>query len=120
MPWQERFPIHEIGRIDGGRGFQTRKNVFRIDGNTFYDRKNKIPMKIPESKRCEIRIIAEFRGIPNGFPNLALEVTGKNYIKNSQVITIKKISNTSKYRGQVDTTKTCKTSKRSNFHENFK
>ncbi len=38
--------IHEIGRIDGGRGFQTRKYVFRIDGNTFYDQKNKIPMKI--------------------------------------------------------------------------
>jgi hypothetical protein len=27
-------------------------------------------MKIPESKRSEIRIIAEFRGIPNGSPNL--------------------------------------------------
>jgi hypothetical protein len=28
-------------------------------------------MKIPESKRSEIGIIAEFRGIPNRFPNLA-------------------------------------------------
>jgi hypothetical protein len=27
-------------------------------------------MKIPESKRSEIRIIVEIRGIPNGFPNL--------------------------------------------------
>jgi hypothetical protein len=32
---------------------------------------NKIPMKIPESKRSKIGIIAEFRGIPNGFSNLA-------------------------------------------------
>jgi hypothetical protein len=35
--WQERFPIHEIGRIDGGKGFQTGGNVFQISGNTFYD-----------------------------------------------------------------------------------
>jgi hypothetical protein len=67
--WQERFPIHEIRRIDGGRGFRTRKNVFIIGGNTFYDRKNKIPMKIPEFKRSGIGLIMEFRGIPNGFPN---------------------------------------------------
>jgi hypothetical protein len=45
--------------------------VFRIVGNTFYDRKNKIPMKIPESKRSETGIIAEFHGILNGFSNLA-------------------------------------------------
>jgi hypothetical protein len=70
MPWRDRFLIHEIGRIDGGRGFQTGRNVFRIGGNTFYNWKNKIPMKIPESKMSEIRIIAEFCGIPNGFPNL--------------------------------------------------
>ncbi len=71
MPWWKCFPIHKIGRIDGGRGFQTRKNVFRIGGNTFYDWKNKIPMKIPESKRSKIGKIAEFCRIPNGFPNLA-------------------------------------------------
>jgi hypothetical protein len=70
MPWRKCFPIHEIGRIDSGRGFPTRKNVFRIGGNTFYDRKNIIPMKIPESKRSEIGKVAEFRGIPNRFPNL--------------------------------------------------
>jgi hypothetical protein len=29
-------------------------------------------MKIPESKMSKIRIIVEFRGIPNGFPNLAV------------------------------------------------
>jgi hypothetical protein len=68
--WWERFPIHEIGRVDGGRGFRTGKNVFRIGGNTFYDRKNKIPMKIPEFKRSGIGFIAEFCGILNGFPNL--------------------------------------------------
>jgi hypothetical protein len=44
---RERFPIHEIGRIDGGRGFQTGGNVLQTGGNTFYDQKNKIPMKIP-------------------------------------------------------------------------
>ncbi len=30
-------------------------------------------MKILESKRSEIGIIAKFRRIPNGFPNLDLE-----------------------------------------------
>jgi hypothetical protein len=69
MPWRECFPIHEIGRIDGGRGFRTGKNVFRIGGNTFYDRKNKIPMKISELKRSGIGLIAEFHGTPNRFPN---------------------------------------------------
>jgi hypothetical protein len=29
-------------------------------------------MEIPESKRSKIGIIAEFRGIPNGFPNLGV------------------------------------------------
>jgi hypothetical protein len=62
-----------MGRIDGGRGFRTGKNVFRIGGNSFYDRKNKFPMKIPEFKSSGIRLIAEFHGIPNGFPNQALE-----------------------------------------------
>jgi hypothetical protein len=61
--------IHEIGRIDGGRGFGTRKNVFRIGRNAFYDRKNKIPMKIPMFKRSGIELIAEFRRIPNRFSN---------------------------------------------------
>jgi hypothetical protein len=70
MPWWKCFPIHEIGRIDGERGFQTGKKVFGIGGNTFYDRKNKIQMKIPESKRSKIGKIVEFCGIPNGFPNL--------------------------------------------------
>ncbi len=66
---RECFPIHEIGRIDGGRGFQTGGNVFRIDGNTFYDQKKKFPMKILEFKKYRIRIIVEFRRIPSGFPN---------------------------------------------------
>jgi hypothetical protein len=43
--------------------------VLQIGGNTFYDRKNKIPMKIPEFKRSRIGIIAEFCGIPSGFSN---------------------------------------------------
>ena len=44
--------------------------MFRIGRNTFNDRKNKFLMKIPEFKRSGIGLIAEFRGIPNGFPNL--------------------------------------------------
>jgi hypothetical protein len=68
------FQFMKLVKIDGGRGFRTGKNVFRIGGNTFYDRKNKIPMKIPESKRSEIGKIAEFRGIPNRFSNLALMI----------------------------------------------
>ncbi len=67
--WQEYFPIHEIGRINGGRGFQIKGNVFRIGGNTFYYRKNKIPINIPEFKRSRIGLIAEFHEISNGFPN---------------------------------------------------
>jgi hypothetical protein len=43
--------------------------VFRIGGNTFYDRKNKITMKIPEFKWSGIGLIAQFCGIPNRFPN---------------------------------------------------
>jgi hypothetical protein len=61
--------MHEIRRIDGGRGFRTSRNVLRIGRNKFYDQKNEIPMKILEFKRSQIGIIAEFYGIPNGFPN---------------------------------------------------
>jgi hypothetical protein len=61
--------MHEIGRIDGGRGFQTGGNVLRISRNKFYDWKNEILMKIPEFKRSGIGIIVEFRGILSGFPN---------------------------------------------------
>ena len=53
-----------------GEDSKPRKNELRIGGNTFYDRKNKIPMKILEFKRSGIELIAEFHGIPNGFPNL--------------------------------------------------
>jgi hypothetical protein len=67
--WWECFPIHEIGRIDGGRGIRTGGNVFRIGRNTCYNQENKIPMKITEFKRSGIGLIAEFRWIPNGFPN---------------------------------------------------
>ncbi len=42
--------------------------MFRIGRNTFYDRKNEIPMKIPYFKRSGIRIIGELRRIPNRFP----------------------------------------------------
>ncbi len=46
--------------------------MFRIGGNTFYDRKNKILMKIPEFKRSGIGLIAEFCRISNGFPKQAI------------------------------------------------
>jgi hypothetical protein len=61
---RECFLIHEIGRIDGRRGFRTGRNVFQIGRNTFYDQKNKILMKIPGSKGPEserLRNSAEFR-----------------------------------------------------------
>jgi hypothetical protein len=70
---RECFLFHEIGRIDGRRGFQTSRNVFRIGVNTLYDQKNEILMKIPEFKRSRIGIIAEFRGIWSGFLNQVLE-----------------------------------------------
>ena len=57
-----------------GEDSKPEKNVFRIGGNTFYDRKNKILMKIPEFKRSRIGLIAEFRGILKGFPNLDVVV----------------------------------------------
>jgi hypothetical protein len=34
-------------------------------------------MKIPESKRSKIGIIAEFRGIPNGFPKLGISYVSR-------------------------------------------
>ncbi len=37
--------------------------MFRIGGNTFYNQKNKIPMKIPEFQRSGLG--------PDGFPNQA-------------------------------------------------
>jgi hypothetical protein len=51
-------------------GEDPEQEKFRIGGNTFYDWKNKILMKIPNSKRSKIGIITEFRRIPNKFPNL--------------------------------------------------
>jgi hypothetical protein len=67
--------MHEIGRIDGGREFQTGGNVFRISENKNYDRKSEIPMKILEFKRSGIRIIVEFCGIPTRFANQAVHLT---------------------------------------------
>jgi hypothetical protein len=32
---RECFLMHEIGRIDSGRGFRTGRNVFQIGGNKF-------------------------------------------------------------------------------------
>jgi hypothetical protein len=56
--------MHEIGRINGGRGFQTSGNVLQIGRNKFYDPKNEILMKILEFRRSRTGIIAEFCKIP--------------------------------------------------------
>ncbi len=72
---RQPFPIHEIGRIDGGRGLQTGENMLRIGKNTFYDQKHKILINIPEFKRSRTGIIVEFRGIPSGFSNQAWKIT---------------------------------------------
>ncbi len=59
--------------------------MFRIGGNTIYNQKNKILMKIPELKRSRIGLIAEFRGIPNGFPNqVSMFILNKTYLETAQ------------------------------------
>jgi hypothetical protein len=65
--------MHELGRIDCGRGFQSGGNVLQIGGNKFYGQKNEIPMKIREFKRSGIGIIMEFRRVPSRLPNQALK-----------------------------------------------
>jgi hypothetical protein len=50
----------------------TRGNMFQIGGNTFYDQKNEIPLKILEFKRLGIGIIMEFCQNPNGYSNQAV------------------------------------------------
>jgi hypothetical protein len=69
--------MHEIKRIDGGRGFRTGGNMLQIDRNKFYDRKNEIQMKILEFKRSGIGIIAEFCRIPTRFPNQGFYMVSK-------------------------------------------
>jgi hypothetical protein len=61
--------------------------VFRIGGNTFYDQKSKIPMKIPEFKRSGMGLIAGFRGIPNGFPNQGDESLMERFTQIPRIIT---------------------------------
>jgi hypothetical protein len=83
----KRIDVILAGKIEnGGNLFQWMKleepmarkyskntgNVFQIGGNKFYDRKNKIPMKILVGKRSGIGIIVEFRGILSGFSNQSL------------------------------------------------
>jgi hypothetical protein len=70
---QEPFPTHEIGRIDGGKGFQTGGKVFQIGQNTFYNQKSEIPMKSRHFKSSGTGIIPEFYRIPCGFPNQGVE-----------------------------------------------
>jgi hypothetical protein len=60
--------VHEIQRIDGVKVFQNIGNVFWMGGNMFYDRKNKILIKITVGLMYGIKIIAEFRGILCRFP----------------------------------------------------
>jgi hypothetical protein len=63
--------MHEIGRTNGGRGYQISGNMLQIGRKKIYNQKNEILMKIPEIKRSGIGIFAEFCRIPNGFPNQA-------------------------------------------------
>jgi hypothetical protein len=70
--WWEGFPMHEIVRIDGGKVFLIGRNMIRIGGNKFHDRKNEIPMKILDVKRSGIGILVEFCGITTRFPNQGL------------------------------------------------
>ncbi len=65
--------MHEIGRINGRKVFQNSGNMFQIGGNKFYNQKIQIPVKILAGKMSGIRIIAEFRRIPSGFPNQAVK-----------------------------------------------
>jgi hypothetical protein len=85
---QKPFPIHEIGRIDGGKGFQTGKKVFRIGRNTFYDQISEIPMKSPHLKRSGIGIIPEFRRIPCGFPNQGIEEGTRHGVERKYILKI--------------------------------
>ncbi len=66
-----------------GEDSEPKKNVFRISGTTFYNQKNKIPMKNPEFKKSGIGLIVKSCGIPNGFPNQAfctkIQRVGKDF-----------------------------------------
>jgi hypothetical protein len=59
----------KLEELMAGEDSKPEEMCSELAGNTFYDRKNKIPMKILEFKRSGIGLIAEFRGIPDGFPN---------------------------------------------------
>jgi hypothetical protein len=48
------------------------KMCSELAGSHFMIGKIKFPMKIQEFKRSGIGLIAEFRGILNGFPNLGI------------------------------------------------
>jgi hypothetical protein len=52
-----------------GEDSEPEETCSELAGTHFTIKKNKIPMKILEFKRSGIRIIVEFRGILNGFPN---------------------------------------------------
>ncbi len=72
-----------------GEDSEPEKNVFRIGGNTFYNQKNKIPIKTPEFKRSGIGLIAEFSGIPNRFPNqvaLTLPLTQPDQLVSEKIV----------------------------------
>jgi hypothetical protein len=51
-----------------GEDLEPEKKVFRIGGNTFYDQKNKIPMKIPEFKRSRIGLSRNSAEFQTNFP----------------------------------------------------
>ncbi len=51
-----------------GEDYKLEETCSELAGTHFTIRK-KNPMRIPEFKRSGIGLIAEFCGIPNGFPN---------------------------------------------------
>jgi hypothetical protein len=71
--------VHEIGIINGGKVFNNSGNVFQIGRLMFYERKNKIPIKITGKKKvwnqnnCEILWNSEqiFQPSHSARPNLS-------------------------------------------------
>ncbi len=76
------FRFMKSEQLMAGEDSEPEKMSSELAGTHFTITKNKIPVKIPESKRSKIRIIAEFRGIPNGFPNLAPSIGSATPIVN--------------------------------------
>jgi hypothetical protein len=80
--------------------------VLRIGRNTFYDRENKISMKIPEFKRSRIRIITEFCGILSGFPNQGCSIQKMDMLPYSPSTSTQQLKSCAKTSAQRKQSKT--------------